>query len=110
MTTAIIKIGLNKGKRRIWLDGRRLLDSGFVGGSVYRCHVAPGQINMALNMNAPGRIRKVTGRPDGKPIIDILGRDVETAFPTGTHVLISFDAGTIRVWPIDIELAWEHAA
>lgn len=110
MTTATIKIGSNKGKRRIWLDGKRLLNAGFLGGYVYVCDAAPGRIDMSLDMNAPGRIRKVTGRPDGKPIIDILGRDVETAFPTGTHVLVSFDVGTIRVRPIVIELAWERAA
>lgn len=100
MTTATIKIGMNKGKRRIWLDGKRLLEAGFVGGSVYRCEVMPGRINMALNTERPGRLRKVTGRPDGKPIIDILGRDVELAFPTGSHVLVSFHAGVIRVRPV----------
>ena len=37
MTTAVFKIGVNKGKRRLWIDGRRLTDAGFVGGMSYRC-------------------------------------------------------------------------
>lgn len=99
--SAVFKIGLNKGKRRLWLDGKRLLDAGFVGGSQYRCECVPGAINMALNLGRPGRLRKVTGRPDGKPIIDLLGGDVSAAFPTQSHVLVHFGGGRIQVRPVD---------
>lgn len=97
MTTAIFKIGMNKGKRRLWIDGRRLSEAGFVGGLSYRCDVARGKINMSLSLGRPGRLRKVSGRPDGKPIIDMLGRDVETAFPSETHVAVHFGKGRIQV-------------
>ena len=101
MTTATVKIGLNRGRRRIWIDGKRLHDAGFLGGAFYMCDVRPGAIDMALNPARPGRQRKVTGRPDGKPIIDIVGGDVETAFPTGTHVTVHFTPGRIRIRPAE---------
>lgn len=96
MITATIKIGLNKGKRRIWLEGKRLLYAGFIGGTTYKCEVSEGLIELSLN----GDDRKVTGRPNGNPIIDIIGRDVESAFPTETHVFVRFyDSGTISIRP-----------
>lgn len=95
MVTATIKIGENKGKRRIWLEGKRLLGAGFVGGTTYKCEVSEGLIRLSL----PGEDRKVTGRPDGKPIIDIIGRDVEAAFPTGSHVVVRFKEGRISIRP-----------
>ena len=93
METATINIGLNKGKRRILLEGRRLLAAGFVGGLRYACVVKPGSIVMSL----PGDDRKITGRPDGKPIIDIIGRDIETAFPTGKQVFVTFRPNHISI-------------
>lgn len=105
MVTATYKIGLNKGKRRLWIDGARLKAAGFIGGSQYRCDCRPGAIDMALNTDKPGRLRKVTGRPDGKPIVDLLGADVELAFPTASHVLVSFGQGRIRVRPAEEEAA-----
>lgn len=94
METATIKIGLNKGKRRIWLEGKRLLNAGFTGGTTYKCVVTPGAIRLSI----PGEDRRVTGRPEnGKPIIDIIGRDVETAFPVGSHVLVRFRPDHISI-------------
>lgn len=101
--SAKFKIGTNKGKRRLWIDGKRLRDAGFVGGTQYRCECLPGAINMALNLGRPGRLRKVTGRPDGKPIVDLLGRDVELAFPTAEYVMVHFGGGRICVRPVDEE-------
>lgn len=106
---ASYKIGLNKGKRRIWLDGRRLTVAGFIGGTHYLCTVQPGRITCRIPTPeeladpAPfptpkdgyAKARKVTGRPDGKPIIDMLGKDVEAAFPTGDAVKATFSPGLI---------------
>lgn len=97
MVTATYKIGLNKGRRRLWIDGRRLREAGFIGGSHYRCDCRPGAIDMALDTDKPGRLRKVTGRPDGKPIVDLLGADVELAFPVAERVAVHFGDGRIEV-------------
>ncbi len=42
-------------------------------------------------------VRKVTGRPDGKPIIDISGKDVAWSFPSATHVDVLFRDGEIEI-------------
>jgi DNA (cytosine-5)-methyltransferase 1 len=103
------KIGTNRGRRRIWLDGRRLADAGFVGGTVYECLVRRGEI--VCTIPEPGDRepiapppagatvgqRKVTGRPDGKPIIDISGKAVETAFPAAETVKVRFEPGRITI-------------
>jgi DNA (cytosine-5)-methyltransferase 1 len=103
------KIGVNKGRRRIWIDGAKLANAGFTGGVVYDCIVRRGEI--ACVIPEPGdraptaplpegttiRQRKVTGRPDGKPIIDLLGRDVDHAFPDGDHIKVKFEQGRITI-------------
>lgn len=94
---AVYKIGCNKGRPRIWIDGKRLADAGFVGGTIYRCGVLPGVIQLSLNPMPDEHTRKVTGRPDGKPIIDMLGRDVAAAFPGASHVAVTFSAGQIII-------------
>lgn len=105
------KIGVNKGRRRIWLDGQKLADAGFTGGTIYDCIVTHGEITCVIP--EPGdrlptipppegtvvRQRKVTGRPDGKPIIDLLGRDVDLAFPEGDHIKVKFEPGRITIRP-----------
>lgn len=103
------KIGTNRGRRRIWLDGKRLTDAGFVGGTTYECLVRRGTIRCTIpesgdrapTSSPPAgteiRLRKVTGRPSGKPIIDISGKAVDTAFPDATEVKVRFEPGTITI-------------
>jgi hypothetical protein len=110
------KVGRNKGRPRIWVDGRRLRDAGFTGGVKYYCAVEP-----ALQDPPPGaegcgairctlaeppregtfpfdlRERRVTGRPDGKPIIDLLGRDVEASVGDARRVRVTFEPGKITI-------------
>jgi hypothetical protein len=44
-----------------------------------------------------GAVRKVTGRPDGKPIVDIVGRTVDVALPGAARVRVAFHAGIITI-------------
>lgn len=95
---AEFKIGKNKDRPRIWLDGKRLTEAGFVGGTAYYTNVWLGNIVCALE--APPlfrRVRKVTGRLSGKPIIDMLGSDVEEAFPGAERVKVTFEPGKITI-------------
>ena len=92
------KIGISKGKRRVWIDGAPLAGAGFTGGASYHCHAAPGVITLALAPIDGGAVRTVTGRPDGKPIIDIVGRTVDTAItPDTARVRVTFTSGTIII-------------
>ncbi len=113
--SATYKIGTNKGRPRIWIDGKRLADAGFTGGTYYTCIPTFGKITCQKYFSASledavvwetmqavvevdgGRVRKVTGRPDGKPIIDLLGADVEAAFPGGKRVKATFFPGKLVI-------------
>lgn len=109
--TKVHKIGLNRGRRRIWLDGPNLTAAGFVGGSTYTCIAERGAIVCRLNETGDrlpitpppeGKLvqeRAVTGRPTGKPIIDITGRTVDHAFPSAAKVEVKFTAGKIDIKP-----------
>ncbi|MFN4278287.1 MAG: hypothetical protein ACK4FJ_18495 [Ferrovibrio sp.] len=96
-------IGLNREKPRLWLDGKRLIHAGFIGGTIYGYTVKPGKIVMRLDADAPRHgERKVTGRPDGKPIIDMLGRDLIAAgFKAGDRVRVTYQPGSITVVPAE---------
>jgi DNA (cytosine-5)-methyltransferase 1 len=104
--TRTYKVGTNRGKPRIWLDGKPLADNGFVGGTIYTAFVRDdGRIICLLDdvRAAAGpivihaRLRKVTGRPTGKPLIDMNGRDVEIAFPGAKTVRVTFSPGRILI-------------
>ena len=92
------KVGLSKGKRRVWIDGAPLSAHGFVGGASYHCTAAAGVITLSLAPMDGATVRKVTGRPDGKPIVDIVGRTVDTALASDvTRVRVAFHAGIITI-------------
>jgi DNA (cytosine-5)-methyltransferase 1 len=112
-TTARYKIGTNKGKRRIWIDGRKLAEAGFTPGTTYHCYAEPGRIVLSIEHlmgMGDGRTRKVSGRPDGKPIVDMLGRDVERAFPSAAAVIAAFWDGHVSLTPEPARTEWKDAA
>lgn len=61
------KVGLNRGKPRLWLEGKILADNGFTCGSPWLLQ----QVGSSLILHAtPGGDRKVAGTAQ-RPIIDI---------------------------------------
>lgn len=107
MIEHVHRIGQNKGKPRIWLDGPRLAAAGFTGGTAYSfAAVVPCQNHeggMVLSVKPLSanyaKPRKVTGRPDGKPVIDITGAAVAATFPGCDRVLVRFAPGLITIHP-----------
>jgi hypothetical protein len=80
------KIGRNKGKPRLWLEGAILQDHGFTQGSRFDLiHTATG---FTLELSSDGA-RKVSGKPD-RPIIDITASSLgETV---GQAAIVKIDA------------------
>ena len=66
------KIGTNKGKPRIWLEGKELTAFGIRHGMRWNVTVAPNTI--VIEVDANGK-RKIAGTPQ-RPIIDMTGRTV----------------------------------
>ena len=66
LTTATRKLGSNRGKTRLWLEGNILSAQGWHTGDRFDVVMIDGVLKYAKNTN--GR-RKVAGKP-GRPIID----------------------------------------
>ena len=117
MQTSTNKIGHNRGRRRIWLDGQRLKNAGFVGGQQYYLtktiynsfwknelvlHFSPTHSTFDKEdinpVSGPHQIRKVKC-VDGKPIIDIVGQLVKEVFNEYTHVDVEYQDCRIVITP-----------
>jgi hypothetical protein len=82
MTTVTRKIGTNRGKRRLWLEGRVLADAGFAPGDKYVRMPSPRTALLVLALVTPPTTAKqytVSGK-GSKPIIDIIGGDIVNVF------------------------------
>jgi len=84
MTTTTRKIGLNKGKQRLWIEGSILQEHGFDHGAQWvLVHPIKTQGKFNLVRIAPTdskqyqgiRVRKVSGKA-GRPVIDLTGATV----------------------------------
>ena len=81
------KIGSNRGRPRIWLEGKRLTASGIGRGDRFITHKVEDGVNIEIN---PDGRRKVSGKGD-RPIIDIVGADVKHwGFDIGDEVEIKY--------------------
>lgn len=77
ITVVTRKIGQNRGRPRLWLEGKVLIEAGFQPGDHY---TVDNDLNcdMMLLKKSDGE-RKVSGKGE-KPIMDILGRTLEQFF------------------------------
>ena len=87
MTTQNYVVRANRGKARIWLEGKRLDGAGFAVGSRFNIEVIEGAL--VLRLDASGA-RKVSGKGE-RPIIDLSGRSCEP-FTTGDPVQVDYIA------------------
>ena len=84
------KIGLNRGKARLWLEGRILSDNGFSHGDAYHVETIPGQITITLHSMGS---RKIAGKI-GREIIDMSGATVSDAFDRDITPSVTIHANT----------------
>lgn len=70
------KIGRNKGRPRLWLEGAILTECGFSYGERY--NVTPYNGYLYIEKAQDGK-RKIAGKTE-RPIIDMLGKVLEQAF------------------------------
>lgn len=87
MTTQHYTVRANKGRARIWLEGKRLSSAGFAVGSRFNIEVIEGAL--VLRLDASGS-RKVSGKGE-RPIIDISGGSCDP-FVTGDAVQVDYIA------------------
>lgn len=87
--TATRKIGRNKGKSRLWIEGALLTEAGFEAGT--RWTLEPLASGGFLIHRSPEGNRKVSGKP-GRPIIDITGVSLG-ALADAAEVSLSYRPG-----------------
>ena len=70
-------LGINKGKRRLWLEGAILTDNGINHGMRWNI-ISNGDNHIIVEIAENGK-RKIAGKP-ARPIIDIAGKTITDAF------------------------------
>ena len=82
----------NKGKPRIWIEGKRLIAAGFLRGERYT--LTSNDTGILLRLDAEGS-RKVCGKGE-RPLIDLSG--------SGCAPLVTGDQVEIKYTPRQIEI------
>lgn len=95
MKTIQRKIGINRGKARIWLEGSSLKDSGWVNGERFNIEFRDGEIVCFRDMYGK---RKVAGTPT-RPIIDTNTDKIleSLGIEIGELVSVSIDDSSITI-------------
>ena len=85
MDTFTLKSGTNKGNRRIWIEGTRLLDAGLVKGTaLYRKMYDDGSMQIMTIPFEGAKRHRVAGKGD-RPILDLCGKWVTAFMGDHTH-------------------------
>jgi hypothetical protein len=82
----------NKGKARIWIEGKRLVGAGFTRGQRYNITRHKSGLKLVL---ADDGSRKVCGKGE-RPLIDISGSGCDPC-KTGDQVNIHYRVGIITI-------------
>lgn len=89
------KIGQNRGKPRLWIEGKNLVAAGLDHGN--RWDLVPTTDGFDIIRNANGT-RKIAGKP-GRPIVDISGEKSLGVVATVENVKITYEinSGKMKV-------------
>jgi hypothetical protein len=90
-----LKIGMNRGSARIWIEGAALAAEGWHQGTPYDCEFGDGRITYTRR---EGGGRKVAGT-DKRPIIDTNTDKIRSSLGACTHVAIEISAAVITMTP-----------
>ena len=88
MNTFTLKSGTNKGNRRIWIEGNRLLNAGLTrGDSLHRVMNDDGTMTITTT-EVDGKKHRIAGNPD-RPILDLCGKWVTDFMDGRSHFKVS---------------------
>lgn len=92
----------NRGRPRVWIEGKRLTTAGFHRGQFFTTEVKPSnrvmlRLRLAFAQEQAAGMRKVSGKGD-RPIIDIVGSLLEqSGLKAGDDVSIIYSTNIIEV-------------
>ena len=81
------KLGNHKGNKRLWIEGKRLLNHNFTKDKRYNISYDKDYVLIEFKENGTHKINGNTTRP----IIDICNRKLGVAFPHYERVEVEFD-------------------
>lgn len=101
----IYKSGTNKGNRRVWIEGKVLLDMGWTRGTRLHRRVVADIVRCGRDSLVLARLdgqHRVAGT-DKRPIIDLNGKYLNDLFGSRTHFLAYFhpNGESIVIHPCD---------
>jgi hypothetical protein len=93
LTQATRKLGSNRGKTRLWLEGNILENQGWTTGDRFDVVMIDGVLKYAKNPNGK---RKVAGKP-GRPIIDTNTDKLSTTLNAKAGEVVNVSATTKQI-------------
>ena len=93
------KIGENRGKPRLWVEGQRLAREGILPGMRFRMAIEDGYLTLhALSATQVGHSVRISERKASKrPLFEITDKVLDTLFGIDTRVVIKFSPGKMRI-------------
>ena len=93
-----LKSGINKGNRRIWVEGRRLAEAGFAKGDRLSKSIEGRRLTLTKTSDPSEAKHRIAGTPD-RPILDLCGKWV-TKFIDGSDCFrVTLENETITIQP-----------
>lgn len=99
-TVFMSKIGTNKGIRRIWIQGERLRQVGFLPGQGYRVEINDKHIVLHLDDSGKRAVAHGGKKEAPFPIIDLNNKEVDEAYAGMETVRIIMRKGEIHILPL----------
>jgi hypothetical protein len=95
METKSLNIGTNRGKRRVWVEGKALERLGWVKGVTYTRKPLLLSSGFTLTRDNAGDLRVAGG--DGRPVLDLCGNYVAAALEGFDKVTVTITAKKITI-------------
>ena len=86
------KLGMNKGKRRLWIEGAVLNTHGFTHGKRFNVETSANMLVITTSLDGK---RKIAGKP-GREIIDMSAKTITDAF-ADTVKIVSIECSKNRL-------------
>ena len=90
----LYKVCTNKGNKRIWIEGKILINAGFTNGMTFSKSIGDDEIILSFTDDNPQH--KIAGTQQ-RPIIDLCGKYLTAFFGNSTQYKAAFNGQTITI-------------
>ena len=111
MDTFVLKSGSNKGNRRIWIEGNRLIACGLQRGTKLHRYMVDDTMSLVLAVSDDSTSKRsgkhtIAGKPD-RPILDLCGAWVSEFIGDNTHFEVTPTDTGISIKPVTAKVTFE---